>query len=176
MFNIGDLIVYGSTGVCRVREIASHDTRGADKDKKYYVLDPLYQKCVIYAPIDNPKIFMRPIISKEEANKLIDMIPSIRAEAYHTRVLRQLVEHYEASLNTHDCGDLIELTMSIYAKKQYLMQQNRKFGQIDERFMKRAEDLLYGEFAAALEIDKADVADYISQRISKIQVANNSEK
>ncbi|NTW70894.1 MAG: hypothetical protein HGA49_01460 [Eubacteriaceae bacterium] len=55
--------------------------------------------------------------------------------------------------------------MSIYAKKQYLEQQQRKFGAIDEQFIKRGEELLFGELAAALDIPKESVPDYIAGRI-----------
>ena len=167
MYDIGDLIVYGSTGVCRVRDITTHDSGGADDSKKYYLLEPLYQKCTIYSPVENPKVFMRPIISAEEANRLIDTIPTVNAEAYHNSVLRQLVEHYDEIISRHDCGDLIELTMSIYAKREYMRQQNRKFGQIDERFMRKAEELLYGELSAALGIKKDEVPEYIKRRLGK---------
>ena len=61
--------------------------------------------------------------------------------------------------------DLVELTMSLYAKKKKTEAQKRKFGAIDERYMKRAEDLLFGELSAALEIPKGDVRQYIHDRL-----------
>ena len=36
---------------------------------------------------------------------------------------------------------------------------------MDERFMREAEDLLYGEFAAALEIDRDKVENYIAKSL-----------
>lgn len=165
MFIIGDLILYGNTGVCRVTGISGRDTSGMDNDRLFYTLTPLYQDCIISTPVTTTKVFMRPIISKAEAEKLIDMIPTIHAEVFHSSVLRELTEHYETSIKSYDCAELIELTMSIYAKKQYLEQQKRKFGAIDERFMKRAEGLLFGELAAALGISKVSVPDYIAGRV-----------
>lgn len=170
MYQIGELIHYGSTGVCRIMDIKTQNLPGVNKNQLYYVLKPLYQECTISSPVDNQKVFMRPIITKEEAERLIDTIPAIKAEAYHSRVIRDLTEHYEAAFASHSCKDLIELTMSIYAKKQYLEQNKRKFGAVDERFMKRAEELLFGELAAALEIKKEEVQGYIHNRVdSKIE-------
>lgn len=165
MFKVGDLIHYGSTGVCRVSDITTRDFAGLDKDQLFYILAPLYQDCTISVPVSNTKIFMRPIISKEEAERLIDLVPTIQAEAYHSKVVRELVDHYEETLNTHDCAELIELTMSIYAKKEHAEQQNRKLGAVDERYMKQAEELLFGELGAALGIPKDSVPDYIAERI-----------
>lgn len=165
MYQVGDLIIYGSTGVCKITDITSRDISGKESSQLFYYMTPLYQSCKILTPINSTKVFMRPIISKVEADRLIDMIPAIQVEAYHNRALNQLAEHYKQSLNTHKCSDLIELSMSIYAKKQYAEQQKRKFGAIDEKFLKRAEDLLFGELAAALCIPKENVPEYIEQRV-----------
>lgn len=163
MYQPGDMIIYGSTGVCRVKEITTPDFE-KDKSRRYYELEPVYQDGVIYTPVDT-KVFMRPVISAEEAHALIDQIPAMETEAYHNNVLRELEEHYNAYLKSHDCSDLMELGRSIYIKKQELLTQNRKFGAVDERFMKRADDLLYGELAVALDIDKDEVEAYISARV-----------
>lgn len=167
MYKVGDLIIYGSTGVCKVTDITGRNPVGLEQEQLFYVLTPLYQNYTIFTSTNNTKIFMRPIITKDEAERLIDMIPAIRAEAYHNRAINQLAEHYKESLKTHDCSDLLELCMSIYAKKQAVEQQNRKFGAVDEKFMKRAENLLFGELAVALDIDKEQVSDYITARINE---------
>ncbi len=163
MYKPGDRIIYGSTGVCRVEEITTPDFE-KDKSKQYYALAPVYQDGIIYTPVDT-KVFMRPVITKEEAHALIDQIPTMQTEAYHNSVPRELEEHYKVYLQSHDCGDLLELGRSIYIKKQELLSQHRKFGAVDERFMKRAEDLLYGELAVALEIEKNQVETYIAERV-----------
>ena len=36
MFHVGDYIVYGSNGICRVEEITHPDIAGIDEDKLYY--------------------------------------------------------------------------------------------------------------------------------------------
>lgn len=141
----------------------------ADQELVYYVLKPLYQSCTIFSPVGNPKVFMRPIIKREEAEQLIDMIPKIQAEIYHNRLIRQLSEHYEASLNTHNCIDWAKLTVSIHAKKQLLEQEKRKLGAIDEKYLKRAEELLYGEISAALGISRDKVPEYIEERRKKLR-------
>ena len=165
MFQVGALIVYGSTGVCRVEDVRKMDPNGENRERLYYILRPLFQDCTISIPVDQTRVFMRPVISRAEANALIDRIPFMHAEPCHNRALHELTEHYEAALRSHDCADLVELTMSIYAKKQYLEQHRRRFGAVDERFMKRAEQLLFGELSAALGIPISEVPQYISARI-----------
>ncbi len=167
MYQVGDLVLYGNTGVCRVDELKEQSFPSTGEKRLYYVLRPLYEDCVISAPVDSDKVFIRPIISRQEAERVIARIPQIHAQAYYSKASRELAEHYEAILKSHDCDSLVELTMSIYAKKQLLADKKRKFGTVDERFLKRAEDLLFGELAAALEIPKHQVQDYIAARVEE---------
>ncbi|MEA4954169.1 MAG: CarD family transcriptional regulator [Pseudoflavonifractor sp.] len=158
MYEVGDLVVYGRTGVCRVERI---DHRGK---QDFYALKPLYQACDIYTPV-NGKVFIRPVISKEEAHRLIDLIPTVEVEVCESKAMRELTEHYQSAIDSHDCQDLIELTMSLYAKKKAVEGRNRKFGAVDERFMKEGEELLFGELAAALGISVENVQQYIAEQL-----------
>ena len=80
MFEIGEYIVYGVKGVCRIEDITHIDISGADKDRLYYVLAPVGDGSGrIYAPTDNQKITMRKVISREEADQLIEDMPKDRA-------------------------------------------------------------------------------------------------
>lgn len=159
MFAVGELIAYGNTGVCRVEKLEQ------DESGMRYVLRPLYQNCVITLPVESKKIFMRPLISRDEALALIDSIPSVSAEPYHNKVMRQLIDHYEEALRDYDCAGLVEVVISICAKKKQLEQERRKFGSIDERYLKRAESLLFGELAAVLELPREGVRAYIAERL-----------
>jgi len=167
IFAIGDLIVYGSMGVCCVEAVETRCLPKGGGEAQFYVLKPIYQTCSVSTPVDNDKIPMRPVISREEAERLIDTIPNVHAEAYHNKVLRQLSEHYESIIKLYDCAKLIELLLSTYDKKRLCAEQKKKFGAMDERYMKRAEDMLFGEFAVALGIEKSEVQDYITQRIGR---------
>ncbi len=166
-YKINDLVVYGRSGVCQVTDLTIPDfAKDNPEPILYYVLKPLHQDGFIYTPV-NTKVFMRPIISEAEAHRLIDMIPSIQATVYHSSSMQELKNHYEEAFQSHNCEDLIELSMSIYTKKKYMEQQKRKFGQTDAKFMKKAEELLWSELGAALNIPREDVPAYISDRIHK---------
>ena len=160
MYSVGDLIFYGRTGVCRVEEIVA-EGRGEDT-RTFYSLRPLYQKCCIRTPVSGGKVYSRPIISPQEADTLIRRMPEVEAEPYHNPNLNQLRDYYRARLEEFDCESLIRLTKSLYLKKQEALAQRRKFGAVDERFLHEAEDLLFGELAAALEIDRDKVEAYIA--------------
>ena len=166
MFEIGDLIVYSGEGVCRVEGIGTPPLVGVNKQRQYYSLKPLYRAGMVYAPVDS-NVFMRPVISRAEADALIRRIPEIEPEVYENSNLRFLNEYYQEQLQNYSCEGLIKLIRSTRAKREVMISRGKKLGLVDERYMKRAQDMLHGEFAVALGIDRGAVPGYIQSRLEE---------
>ena len=170
MYEIGDLIVYAGEGVCRVEEIGVPPMTGINKQRQYYTLKPLYRAGMVYAPVDT-QVFMRPVITREDADALIDRIPDIEPEVYENSNLRFLNEYYQAQLQNYNCEGLIKLIRSTRAKREVMIGRGKKLGLVDERYMKRAQDMLHGEFAVALGIERNEVPGYIESKLGALQPA-----
>lgn len=164
MFNIGDLIIYSGEGVCKVEEIGNPVIGGKTADRLYYTLSPLYRSGRVLAPVEG-KVFMRPVMSREDAMALIEAIPATEGEACEERNLRMLTEHYQTRLQQYDPMELVRVIKSVQKKRDLALSRGKKLGQIDERFMHRAEEMLYGELAVALEIEKNQVVSFIAETI-----------
>lgn len=164
MFQPGDLIVYGNSGVCRVESIGTPESAVGDKDAQYYTLSPLYSSETIYTPVDTG-VFMRPIISREEAQEFVEQIAFAEATVFEKQNLSLLKEQYNAVLKTHDCENLLCLVKSVYEKNADAQQRGKKLSQMDQQYWKRAEELLHGELAAALDIPMERIADYIADAV-----------
>lgn len=177
MYQIGDLIIYGNNGVHVVEEIGVPDITYIDKNKLYYILLSVYSNTRIYTPIDT-SVFMRPVITYEEVQKLISQIPEIQTDIYDNRNIRMLADHYQISMETHDCLDLLQLIKTVYIKRSIVSSQGKILGLTDERYYKRAEELLHGEFAIALGIPKDNVKGYIAESVKKLEVfrSNNNSQ
>lgn len=163
MYQTGDFVMYGNTGVCRVQEIGYPDAV-SDRETLYYTLAPVYDTAVIYIPVDT-KAFMRPIMSKQAAEQLIDSIPDIPEQDGHNTDMRMLGEQYRACLNTHRNEDLVRLIKSVYQKSKRSLKAGRHMGQLDQQYMKRAEKMLYGELAIVLGMEYDEIQPYIHRRI-----------
>ena len=161
MFEIGEYIVYGSEGVCQVEAVGPLDKPGTAKGKSYYTLAPLYREGKIYIPVDT-SVFMRPVLSRAAAEALVRSIPDIRSETCKERNLRAVNEYYQHLLRSHSCADMVQLIKTAHQKREERSAHGSKPSQIDERYMKRAEDLLYGELAVSLGIPKDQVCAYIA--------------
>ena len=161
MYQIGELVVYGSIGVCRVDAISCPDP---DSSKQFYQLAPLYQSGVIYTPVEPGRIPMRPVMSRDAALALLEQIPTVRAEIYRERTLQLLAQRYQSTLQTADPLQLLSLAMSVSRKRRQAESLNRRLGMVDERFGRQAERLLFGELAIALDISVDEVPAHISAR------------
>jgi len=166
MFSVGDMIIYGSEGVCTIEKIDCMNISGISKDKKYYYLTPLYRGGTIYAPTDTP-VFIRNLITKEEALALIDKIPEIEADTFSSVNIRLLSDHYQSIIKSYKCEDLVKVMKSIYKKRQSAMEKGKRLGSVDERFLVKTENMLFGELAVALGIERDEVDDFIRQKLEK---------
>jgi CarD family transcriptional regulator len=164
MYNIGDLVICGDSGVCRVEAIGKLDVPYIDRNRLYYTLSPIYRNGKIFVPTET-KVFMRPVLTFSEAQRIIDLIPSIEEIDCLSSNHRVLKEHYNQLLLSHNCLDLIKLIKTIYTKNRINAQLGKQPGQIDIKFMKQAEDQLHGELAVALRIPREKVTGYIKNRV-----------
>ncbi len=166
MFKTGEIVCYGRVGVCRVTAVEEKSLPPKGERRRCYVLKPLYQDCTITTPVEGGKISIRPVMSAAEANALIDSIPERNDEAFFSRNLGRLKDHYRQIVDRQDSAQLLGLTISLFRKREEAKSSGRKFGVVDERFMKEAEQLLFGELSVALDIPYDEVINYIATRLA----------
>lgn len=165
MFSIGQNVICGNKGVCTVEDITVLDIAGVDKTKKYYLLKPLYVAgSTVYVPVDSAVTSMRAILTKEEAEELIHGIPDIPIlEIKNERLLEQ---DYKSCMKSNNCRDWVKLIKTIHERRQKRLQVGRKETAIDSKYFKLAEDLLYGELAVALALERDHVSQYIEAQLA----------
>ena len=169
MFQVDDYVVYGGNGVCRVVDVGTVEISGVSKDKLFYTLEPVYSKSsVVYTPVDNQKVVIRRIISKNEANELIDDIPNIETIQAETDKRRE--EIFKESLRKHDCRCWIQIIKTLYLRNEVRLAQGKKITGTDERYLHTAEEGLYSELAIPLEIPKDKVENFIRVRLDSFEV------
>lgn len=164
MFQVGESVVYGGNGICEIREISTIDMPGIPKDRLYYVLSPSADvKKTVYVPVENPKLVIRRLMSKEDAMALIEETPQIETIVVSNEKLRE--ETYKGCMKTCESKEWVRIIKTIYERKQERLHKGKKITAIDERYMKMAEDHLYSELSAVLDIPKNDVPAFIGEKI-----------
>lgn len=167
MFQKGELVIYGNNGICRIEEIGVPvGTLMGRSGKQYYTLSPVFGSGEIYAPLDT-KVFMRPILTKEQAEQMIQQIPEIQEESVVGQDVRALSEKYKSFLNTHQCEDLIKLIKTVYVKEKVMEENGKKLAKTEQEFSKQAKELLHRELSLALDMPYEEIPAYITKKIQE---------
>lgn len=166
MFQVNDVVIYGHHGVCEITNVGTLKMPMADQEKLYYTLRPVYHKeSSVYAPVENRKIVMRSVITKEEAENLIQNIPRIETVWIVNEKAREV--QFKEAMQTCDCEELVKIIKTLYLRKQQRLGSGKKVTVVDEKYFRQAEDKLYEELAYALGMEKKQVGTYISQHMEE---------
>lgn len=164
MFKIGDYVVHGRNGVCKIKDITHVDITGADKSQLYYILVPIHsENSKIFYPVGSNKVIMRIVISKKEAQQLISEIKNIEPVEIDNE--RQRENMYKETIGSCDCHRLIGMIKMLNERNRERVEQGKRATFLDDRYLKEAKKTLLDEFSIALSIDVEDVEEYIQSHI-----------
>lgn len=165
MYQIGDQVIYGIHGVCR---IVGLEERMIDrKSVEYYVLMPLVQKDArYYIPTKNQAAVakLRPVLSSAELDDLLAS-KDVRRNAWIPDE-NQRKQRYRELISSGDRAALMSMVSTLRRHREEQAAAGRKFHLCDENFLRDAEKLLGSEFSLVLQIDQDRVGDYIQNKLT----------
>lgn len=166
MFNIGDLLFYGTNGVCRVIEICASPFDTNDT-RSFYKLAPIAENTslVIYTPVDNTQIIMRSLISKEEAEALLARIPEIEKVAVAVEKHRK--EAYRETIREGDPEGFVKIIKTVRARRELFRRTRRRVPDLDNDFEHTAKTCLYSELSTVLGICREEIHRIVTEGISE---------
>lgn len=163
MFNINDNVVYGSNGVCKIQDIKKEKNMSGIEEE-YYILVPIYnEKMTIKTPVNNPRVLMREVLTKDEVMELIKLMA--KKEVVDIEDVKKRNEAFRIGLRSGDSEDLIKIINSIKLEKKEKEALGKKLNKTEEDIMVNARKQLYQEFSIALNIDFEDVREYVLNNI-----------
>lgn len=165
MFEVNDLIIYGSSGVCKVEAVGKLEIPGIPSDVDFYTLAPVYSESKMYTPVSNDKIIMRYIISNEDAKKFMDNVSSIETQWDDNAKVRE--QFYKDAIKSCDLEELVKVIKILHGIKIERIASGKKFTSSDEKYYKLAGDKLFGELAVALDTKREEVENCIIQKIQE---------
>ena len=164
MFSIGDTVVYGTQGVCRISEITEREI--CKKKMRYYVLRPVYQENnTLFVPVDNDTLTSRmsAVLSNEEIKELIRAIPDEDTMWIDDDMRRR--EKYREILSSSDRRAIVRVIKTLHEEQQRRKEVGNKLQQADELLLHRAETLLHSELALVLNISPEQVVPFLTEQI-----------
>ena len=160
LFNVGNVVVYGSQGICKIDSIESKQIGKQTAD--YYVLKPLFnQSAALFVPVDNQALTakMIDVLSVDEAKKLIEKAPDMPIISFDGE--NQKREQYKLIFASGKREDIAALIKTIRLEKETRRAIGKKLNLIDEQTLRKSELLLFNELAFVLGVTTDEVNQMI---------------
>lgn len=121
MFCVGDIVVYGAQGLCKVDGIGPLPMKFADKSKRYYTLHTCKQPSMtIYAPVDNQTVVMRQPLNRAQAETLISEMPQYTVVPIMDAKERE--SRCREALQTCDCREIAKMIKGLHDRHEIRVQ------------------------------------------------------
>lgn len=164
-FSVNDLVSYGVSGVCRIAAI--QECKLGKESEEYYLLVPIRdEKSTIYVPVKNSVLCgrMKKLLSREEMERFLSEVPEKEYPWIESDRERQ--DRCQSILMSGDRHSVAGLIRMFYARRESLSAVGKKLRVADDRFLREAEKMLFGEMAVVLEMETEAAADYFAGRLS----------
>ena len=164
MYQIGDQVVYGIHGVCR---IADQEKRVVDRKMvTYLVLEPEGQEGSRYlVPIHNQTAMgkLRPMLTQEQMEELLH---SEEVRTLHwIRDENQRKNTYRELITSGDRAELLRMIYTLYNHRKTQNAAGKKVHLADDNFLRDAEKLLSSEISVVMEIPQDEARNYLRNQL-----------
>ena len=167
MLNVGECVIYGSHGLCKVRDILIPSFLERGKEKEYYqMVSAVDAGSVLYVPVDGADDKVREVIAADVAEDLIDDI--LYAEELELPEGKKAEPAIMEVIKRNVCDEMMSLVKSLRKIKAVREAEGKKFAALNEKYLNIAEKLLYTELAFSLETEKDDIKRRVLDELSQL--------
>ena len=158
-YKVGDRVVHAREGLSTIMS-----TTVIGGNEYFVVVSDKGDRENIYVLKSRTENIIRPIMSSEESQKVIEYMKSVNAEFLsNTKQRRDL---YRKKLLSGNVLDLAYLSRQLYFYNYYNANgQVVKLGPTDLQMLKDAEKILFDEFAISFDVDREELPKKIEELI-----------
>ena len=164
MYQVGEYVVYGVQGVCRI--LGTEKQLVNRKRTEYLVLEPLDRGASkFYLPTQNPSAMgkLQPILTRRQMDDLLKS-EELRKDCWiQEENLRK--QRYRDLLSAGDRVSLLQMLAAVYHHKEEQAAAGKKFHQCDDSFMRDTEKLLCSEIGLVMELESVEAREYLRSRL-----------
>lgn len=161
MYHVGEYIVHPGQGVCRVEGVV-------EKPMAAYELLPIggHHPMHIRYPLNNADR-LRPILTRDEAEELLEEYSSMQVDNYTDRSNALEEEHFKREIRQGTCRDSVRIVKTFRYRIAQTRARNKKPPVAYERILKQASQRSLEELSVALEMSVDDVRTLFEQRFDE---------
>lgn len=159
MFKLGDTVLYGACGVCKIEDIAEKSFGSSVQN--YYVLVPLNDKrSTFFVPVNSETLVskMRFVMSAEEINSVIKDTSNTAQWIENHRKRKDVFKNLAGGGNFKET---LSLARCIHNHGEEISGSGKKLHKNDEMLYKEAMKVLCEEISFSMNITKEEAEDLL---------------
>lgn len=164
MFQIGDQVVYGIHGVCRVADTEKQIVN--KKTVSYLVLEPVGQEGARYlVPMASAAAMskLRPMLNPQEMEELLQSAEVRQDNWIKEENLRK--QTYRELISSGNRAELMRMVHTLYVHKKNQTAAGKKVHLADDNFLRDAEKLLASEIAVVMGMQNDEARTYLRNQL-----------
>ncbi len=165
MFQLNDVLVYGTNGVCRITDIKKVSFSGV-KPRLYYILTPVYStQSTLYIPAENEELLskLRYVLSRDELNDMLSDAKTSKFEWDDND--RTRAEKSQSIVNAGMSSELLTLIKDLMLHREELKVKVKRLHAADEKVLTLSERIASEEFASAFEMPITDATAFLESEL-----------
>ncbi|WP_306821296.1 CarD family transcriptional regulator [Peribacillus asahii] len=164
MFNIGDMIIYSTHGLSQIDDIC--EKTFSNVTRTYYVLRPLAESSLtISTPVDNDKVVMLKLLSREEAEELLQSF-KLPGTSWIEDVKKRN-KNYRSMVNTGNRKEIAQIANTLMRKERELSLKKQKLYDQDRKLLHTIQKLLFKEISACLDTSVEEILEQVNDMINE---------
>ncbi|HLQ94898.1 MAG TPA: CarD family transcriptional regulator [Pseudogracilibacillus sp.] len=166
MFNIGDLVVYSTHGVCQIDDIYEQTIIG--KTREYYKLHPVEndQHLTINAPVHGTGISIMELMDKQEAKDVLQVFSHPTKEDVNIQPAT-----YTKLVDDGDRKEIASIINTLLRKQAEAEEDNKKLNGRDRDLLRTARSALFTELSISLDTSVEKINNKILTMVETEQVS-----
>lgn len=164
-FKEGDTVIYGTFGVCIIKELCFVSFCPGSPKEYYFLLSKNSNPATkFYIPLKSCDEALRFPLCPQEISGLLEKAKALNLKWSDHKQTRY--DLFNEIISKGVSEELVALLYCIHQKKLSLDEQKKTLSSTDEGFLTSAERLIHEEFSLSLGISGSDVNQFIFRHMS----------
>ena len=166
MFQIGDCVAYGISGICQVIDICNSPFDAKDT-RQFYVLKALYEKDrTIYTPVETGDVMGRVPFTKEMLTDLFSVIADIAPISVAEEKRRK--DTYRGAMAKPVPMVCLQMLKTVAFRRANCVAQRKRLPAMDAEYENLAKKLLLQEIGYAFSVSHAEAENTLQGVLQQI--------
>ncbi len=163
MFQVGDAVSYGTSGVCTIAE--KKPIRLAGQLCDCYVLQPVYDRSLRICVPCSSQVLVQRMHTLPTREELLALLHEPAPEHNPDPEIRH--EQYRRTLQSGDRRALLGMVRDIYTERRRRHAAGRQLSGYEDSALREAQNVLHSEFAYTLGMDPGEVPAFIARELGE---------